>query len=363
MKILQVIDSLPTGGGARFVVDFVLELNLKGVKSDVLLLDGYETDFYKELKKNNSCTIFHLTKGNRWNYKNIKKIIPFFSNYDLVHVHIFPASYFVSIAKFLSKTSTPIVFTEHNSQNRRANNFLFKYIEKFVYSQFDTVVCLTEDVRNFVINKLNINIQKLKVIENGVYLQKIYDAFPHRKSDFGFDESDKLILMSARFEIQKDHDTLVSALKFLPEKFKLILVGEGSRLKYFKEMILKENLVERVKFLGNRKDIFKIMKMVDYNVLSSHYEGLSLAALESLASGRPFIASNVSGLNFIKNYGLLFEKGNAEQLANLILELDNDKDYYFKTVEKCLLLSKEYGIDKMTGKYINLYKQILHAEN
>ena len=89
MKVLQIIDSLPTGGGARFVVNFVLALNKTGIETDILLLDGVETEFYKELKESNCCKIISLTKGNRWSPKNILKIIPFFKEYDLVHVHIF----------------------------------------------------------------------------------------------------------------------------------------------------------------------------------------------------------------------------------------------------------------------------------
>jgi len=359
MKILQVIDSLPTGGGARFVVDFVLELNNKGIQSDVLLLDGQETDFYKELKKSKVCTIHALTIGNRWNYRNIKKLIPYFSQYDLVHVHIFPASYFVAFAKFFSKSKTPVVFTEHNSQNRRAKNKLFRYVEKFIYSQFEMVVCLTEDVKAFVKKNLKIQNHKLSVIENGINLQKINDALPYDRDKWGYMKEDKLLLMSARFESQKDHDTMIAAFKFLPYNFKLILAGEGSTWSHYKELVNKENLEGRVAFIGNRQDIFNIMKMVDYNVLSSHFEGFSLSALEGLSAGKPFIASNVSGLNFIKNYGLLFEKGNAEQLAKLILELDEQEEWYKETVNKCLLLSKEFSISKMTNQYIDVYKRII----
>jgi len=62
MKVLQIIDSLPIGGGARFVVNFVLALNQKGIETDILLLDGTETDFYKELKEKNTCKIITLPK-------------------------------------------------------------------------------------------------------------------------------------------------------------------------------------------------------------------------------------------------------------------------------------------------------------
>jgi len=147
---------------------------------------------------------------------------------------------------------------------------------------------------------LGVKENKLVIIENGVYLEKIYEAIPYKKSEIGLNESDKLILMSARFEAQKDHETIIKSLKLLPEEFKLLLAGEGSLLSKYKEFAKNLQLENRILFLNNRKDIFEIMKTVDYNVLSSNFEGLSLSAIESLASGKPFIASDVSGLNFIK---------------------------------------------------------------
>ena len=360
MKVLQIIDSLPIGGGARFVVNFVLALNKIGIKTDILLLDGTETEFFNELKESDTCKIIALTIGNRWNPKNVFEIMPYFKEYDLVHVHIFPTSYFVALAKFFSGTKTPIVFTEHNSQNRRATHFLFRFIEKFVYSQFNKVVCLTKEVKSFVKKNLGVKENKLVIIENGVYLEKIYDTVPHRKSDVGFNESDKLILMSARFETQKDHETIIKSLKLLPEKFKLLLAGEGSLLLKYKEFAQNLHLENRILFLNNRKDIFEIMKMVDYNVLSSNFEGLSLSAIESLASGKPFIASDVSGLNFIKNKGLLFPKGDEEELARLILELDNNRNLYHQVTNNCLSLAKNYSIEKMLDNYVNVYLNILN---
>lgn len=360
MKVLQIIDSLPIGGGARFVVNFVLALNKIGIKTDILLLDGTETEFFNELKESDTCKIIALTIGNRWNPKNVFEIMPYFKEYDLVHVHIFPTSYFVALAKFFSGTKTPIVFTEHNSQNRRATHFLFRFIEKFVYSQFNKVVCLTKEVKSFVKKNLGVKENKLVIIENGVYLEKIYEAIPYKKSEIGLNESDKLILMSARFEAQKDHETIIKSLKLLPEEFKLLLAGEGSLLSKYKEFAKNLQLENRILFLNNRKDIFEIMKMVDYNVLSSNFEGLSLSAIESLASGKPFIASDVSGLNFIKNKGLLFPKGDETELARLILELYYNRNLYYQIADDCLSLAKNYSIEKMLDKYVKVYLNILN---
>lgn len=119
-------------------------------------------------------------------------------------------------------------------------------------------------------------------------------------------------------------------------------------------------LENRILFLNNRKDIFEIMKTVDYNVLSSNFEGLSLSAIESLASGKPFIASDVSGLNFIKNKGLLFPKGDETELARLILELYYNRNLYYQIADDCLSLAKNYSIEKMLDKYVKVYLNILN---
>lgn len=356
MKILQVIDSLPTGGGARFVVNLTNYLNKRNISTDVLLLDGTKTSFYEELK-NSGCEIFSLTTGGRWNLSNVLRIIPYLNDYDIIHVHIFPGSYYVAAAKFISRSNTPIVFTEHNSQNRRAVHPVFKYIEKWVYSQFGSTVCLTDQVKEFVEKNVDPR-YKLTVIENGVDIDAIKSLTACHKSDFGFTAEDRILLMSARFESQKDHETLIRSMALLPNNFKLLLAGDGTKRTYYEKLVNDLDLSHRILFLGNRNDIYKIMKMADYNILSSHYEGLSLSAIESLASGKPFIASNVAGLDFIKDAGLLFRQGNIKELADIILMLDADVSYYNEVAKNCLRRSQEYDINIMVDKYVNLYHSI-----
>ena len=95
----------------------------------------------------------------------------------------------------------------------------------------------------------------------------------------------------------------------LPVNFKLILVGEGP-LKNSSQMLVQELcLKDRVFFLGNRDDVERIFKTADLSVLSSHWEGFGLVAVEGMAAGKPVIASNVSGLSeIVSGAGVLFEK-------------------------------------------------------
>ncbi len=122
-------------------------------------------------------------------------------------------------------------------------------------------------------------------------------------------------------------------------------------------------LEDRVFFLGIRTDIPQLLKTADIVVLSSKYEGLSLSSIEGMASGKPFVASDVPGLKeAVSGAGVLFPVGNEKKLAEEILHLSSDADYYAATVEKCLARAKDYDISKMVTEHINLYKEILKIQ-
>uniref|UniRef100_A0AAU6WPA1 Glycosyltransferase n=3 Tax=Chryseobacterium TaxID=59732 RepID=A0AAU6WPA1_9FLAO len=103
--------------------------------------------------------------------------------------------------------------------------------------------------------------------------------------------------------------------------------------------------------------------MSDIAVLSSHWEGFGLAAVEAMACGLPTIASNVDGLaQIVNDAGILFEPGASKQLAEIILSLENTKAYN-NTADKCLERSKEYDIMKMVNKHIGLYHSVMENNN
>ena len=119
------------------------------------------------------------------------------------------------------------------------------------------------------------------------------------------------------------------------------------------------DISDRVSFLGIRKDVPRLLKSVDVVVLSSHFEGLSLASVEGLASGKPLIASDVPGLTeVVEGAGILFEDNNEKQLANLILSVCTNDIINKKTISDCINRSKKFDILTMTQKYSDLYKEL-----
>lgn len=360
MRILQVIDCLSVGGAEKLLVEIVPLLIERSYTVDVLLLNGTRTTFYNELEKLGITNIYCLGSS-YYHPKYIFKIIPYLRRYDLVHVHLFPAQYFVVLAKMLSPSKVKLIFTEHSTGNRRLNNPRLRFAERFIARHYSQIICITEQVKNVLMEKLGIDASKLLVIENGVNLKKIQDAVKYDKINFGYQPNDVLLIMVAAFRHEKDQDTVIKSLQKLPDNFKLILVGEGARKEYVTDLVGSLHLNKRVSFLGVRQDVYSLLKMADLAVLSSHWEGFGLAAVEAMAAGIPVMGSDVAGLaEVIGNPDLLFEKGNETELAKKIEELITDETQYSEMQKYVLERSKNYDMEMMVSSYDNLYKELIN---
>lgn len=366
MRVLQIINSLGTGGAEKLLLDTIPLYRAQGIEMDILLLWDNEAMFTCELKKINCCKIHILKKSNHtrdiYNPFAIFKIAQLLKNYDIAHVHLFPAQYFVIFANLWNGRKTKLVFTEHSTHNKRMATPVFAIFDRFVYHFYHKIVSISKDVSLALEKHIPKQKQKITLIENGVNLQQIENAIPIKKSDIhpNLSDADFVLCQVSAFRAGKDQLTLIKALLYLEKKFKIILVGDGNETE--KEIInvcIRDlQLEDRVFLLGVRNDIYSIIKSVDVNILSSKFEGLSISSIEGMASGKPFVASNAPGLNEIVNgYGVLFETGNEKELAKIVENLSLNSFYYQSIVHSCKLRAAEFDSAKMVTKHIELYKE------
>lgn len=362
MKILQVITSLHTGGAEKLVVEFIPRLQKKGHEVAVAVFNGEDTPFMKELIKS-GCRIFRLSnRGAYYNPLYIFKLIKIMRNYDIVHTHNSSPQLFVAVANMFCKKK--IVTTEHSTNNRKRNYKIFLWIDKWMYRRYHKVICISDIAKNVLCSTLNITqsslLNNILTINNGVDVEEYHQAIPIEKTD----KTKRVICMVAGFRKAKDQDTLIKAFILLPQKmFELWLVGDGERREALKALVEKERLQDSVKFLGVRSDIPQILKASDIIVMSSHWEGLSLSNIEGMSVGKPFIASDVNGLREVTSgYGILFEHGDATQLAEIILKLSSDSSYYNQVATACYERAKQFDISKTVEQYDQVYQSLFKDE-
>jgi len=208
---------------------------------------------------------------------------------------------------------------------------------------------------------LGISGNKLITIENGIDLKHYVDAKPYLKTEINdsISQTDKLIVQVSKFRKEKDQITVINSMKYLSENIKLIFVGEGELREDCENLVDQLNLNNRIFFLGARNDVANILKTSDLSIISSHWEGFGLVAVEGMAVGKPVIASNVLGLSdVVKNAGLLFEKGNERELANLIDKLFSNQTFYDEISFKCKEKALKYDLNLMIQHTLELFKNI-----
>lgn len=362
MKILHIITSLELGGAEKLLVDIVNLQREKGEDVDVLVL----------FDKKNVFTLDSITSkyNSKTSYKNIFEILSIIKKgkYNIVHTHLTHAQFWTALASYLDFTQffksgqkkRRYITSEHSTYNNRRDKKIFKIVEKVFYKRYSKVICITKAVQDSLIKWLeDKKVERYPIIDNGVNLSAFKNATPILREKIGVEDKDRVLVMAARLNKAKDHETLLHAMTLLPKKYKLLLVGEGDKREELEKLGAELRLGDRVKFLGVRIDIPNILKASDIAVQSSHYEGFGLAAVEAMAAGIPIIGSDVDGLrDTIGDAGILFDHGDFKGLAKKILAVDALKEKN-EILEKQRKRSEEYSLEKSVDKYLKLYREIL----
>lgn len=359
MKILHITNGIGVGGIASFIEELLYQLSLDKNNEITLLCLEENKEGYRE-KKLEKVNVVFLNQKSNFSFKNIFKIRKLIKENDIIHVHLFPAQYVTVLASlFLNKK---LIFTEHTTTNKRRKFKIFNLIEKYIiYKKYQKVVCVSKAAENNLKNWLSQE-KNIITIQNGIDLEKFRSGKNLRK-ELKLPENKKIITMVARFSRQKDQLTLIKAMTKLSKEIICIFIGIGETLGELKKIVNEYKLDNQIKFLGYREDINNILKSVDLNILSSHYEGLPLIILETMASGTLILATDIDGNKEILNSELLFEHENDKELAKKIELLLYDEKLIKKQKQFIDQEIKKYDVKNMVKKYKNLYQEVIRAKD
>ena len=288
----------------------------------------------------------------------IPKLRKIMREYNIIHTHNSSPQLFVAIANIgLGKT---LVTTEHNTSNRKRKHPIWSRVDKWMYKRYEKIVCISQQAYdNLLVYDPDVK-HKTLLIKNGVDVERIYNSIPLDDSILLAERNNHfIVLMVAAFRPQKDQPTLIEAISLLPDKYLLWLAGDGECRQDLEMMVKERKLEERVSFLGNRSDIPRLLHLADVICLSTYYEGLSLSNIEGMSAGRPFVASDVEGVQEITSgAGILFKQGDSKALAIIIRKLHDDSEYYHQVAEQCYQRALQYDIRKMVDAYEQLYDAV-----
>lgn len=350
------------GGAEKLLTELLPVQRHQGHEVVVLRLATGEFEFVKRLEKNNIPVIsIGKNENDIYNPFLIFKLAKYVNKFDIVHVHLFPCQYWVIFSALYSHSKSILVTTEHSTDNRRRSIPGFKWIDKFIYRHYNKIIAISNKTAETLANYLGSS-ERICVINNGINLSTIIEANAIKKEDFGCPKLSKILLQVARFSEQKDQETLIRSLKYLPNNYHAVFVGDGTRRVICENIVQNEGVEDRVHFLGMRNDVPSLLKAADVIVMSSHFEGFGLAAVEGMAAKKPVIASDIPGLSeVVKGAGLLFEHSNSKMLSEKIISLFENDSFYNEIANKCFLRAQQYNIQTMAKSYEEIYLSLYNS--
>ena len=169
------------------------------------------------------------------------------------------------------------------------------------------------------------------VVQNGIDVDYFSTARTPRLENFraslGLTEADYVIGLCSGLRPEKAHGDLLHAIARLRERgiaAKALLIGEGPERPRIESLILELGLSEHVVITGLQEDVRPYIACCDVMTLVSHTETFSLAALESMALGKPLVMSDIGGASeqvVHGQTGLLFEPHDIAALTEQLTTL------------------------------------------
>jgi len=286
---------------------------------------------------------------------------------DILHTHLYHANLYGRIAA-LGLGLPGVVATVHNIYARvKPHRCLANYL---LARLSDYVLVFSPQVREDVRRYDRVPEDRLRMLTPGVRLegQSCGERREEARTEIGV--SGFCLGNVARLEEQKGHEDLLAAVsrvrRDIPD-LTLLLVGDGSRGAQLKGLARELGLEQVVRFLGSRRDIFRILPALDVFVMPSRWEGIPLTLLEAMGCGLPAISTRVGRAPEIIRDGAngrLTPAAAPEALARAILELyyEPEKRRQWGEQARRTVLEKytlEHFLEQFAAIYVELYEKVI----
>ncbi|HEY6270835.1 MAG TPA: glycosyltransferase [Terriglobales bacterium] len=254
---------------------------------------------------------------------------------DVLHTHLFQASRLASPLAWLCGVPL-VVETPHLREEWRKGWLQGSFVIDRLAGRFvDYYIAVSEANAHYLKNEKGLPARKIVTIQNGGDLARFDPARvppAGMKRNLGFSEDDPVVVVLARLEPQKGHDVLLQAWPAVMRKFpsvRLVCVGEGASRAELEALAGSLGLEGSVRFVGYQSNPADWLALAHFTVLPSRFEGLPIAAIESLAMGKSMVATDVDGTGEVVingKTGVTVPPGQPGRLAEAVCLLLADPD-------------------------------------
>lgn len=370
MKVLQVINSLASGGAEVFVTDLSIALATH-CEVQVLVYAGVLDEKGRSLaeKLDQAGVVLHNleTRKNAQKWRvplQIARIVDS-TRPDVVNVHLDASELFCALAAHLARHRPIYVRTLHNSIVVR---YEARWIQFCLRRFYDWNIACARAVLESP--ALSLPADRSSVVENGTNLrtqggQRDKLAVRARLGLPG----DSTVLVNigsmrggGKGGMPKAQDVLIRAFagSGLASRALLVLVGDGKNRGDLERMCLEVGVRDSVRFTGIVPDPHDFYAAADLVVMPSREEGLSIAAIEAACAGIPLILSDIEPFELFSGEGVRrCTVESTDSLANVIKDAVKEIDILRRQAEESARLWRErFDIARTAKRYMDIYEML-----
>ncbi len=286
---------------------------------------------------------------------------------DVFHTHELPAMMGLAPAALLR--GLPMVATLHGREYIAARGRR-RLLCRLAARCSRRVVAVSRALERFLVEDVGVSRRKVETIHNGIDVHRFDDesACASVRDELRIPASARVVGTVGSLYPVKGQTHLLRALASLSREFPetvCLIVGRGELLPVLQREAADQGLGGRVRFLGYRTDVPRLLGVMDVFVLPSLSEGLPLALVEAQAAGKPAVATHVGGNPEViedGRTGYLVPPGRSDALADRISALLRDpaKARAMGDLGRSRA-QQRFSLDSMSGAYLSLYASCLNG--
>lgn len=371
IKVFFPITDLSRDGAQRQLFELVKGMDKKKFQPYILTLrseGSMESDFQQvpgleilPMKKKGKYDLLCLFRI----FNKMRQLKP-----EVVQPFLTPATFFGLLPSIWSHVPI-IVVTERNASGRtdRSLGFrLYAWTEDFFSRFADWAIPNSEAGRISLIQR-GISSKRIRVIFNGLNFQRLETAeekIQPIRLKYHLLPENKVVGMMARFFPIKNHAAFFKMAALVSQALpntRFALLGDGPLRNEMVDLSSQLGLDQKTIFFGEQKDVGAYLSLFDITVMTSDAEGCSNSILESMAMGKPVVATDVGGNREVISpgeTGFLVPPGDSQAMAEKVIQLLRKPDQARLIGQKAREFAiTKFSVSRMITEYESLYETTL----
>lgn len=349
-RILQVLPYANLNGTERHVQLLARHAIAQGWETTVALPPGP----MREALKADGVAILELPPLRLTTVTSVMRLLrQAMRHHDLAHVHAA-----MELALGMGwKREKPLVFTAHCYHT----DIDYAKAGLFLNPSCSATVSVSAAERERLL-KGGLDPRRHRTIINGIDLAPFLEAPPSRlRDELGLSPETLLVGTIGRLSAMKRVDVLVRAIALCPPSIHLAVAGDGEMRPRLERLAEHLGVTSRIHWLGRRNDVVNVLGGVDVFATASEREGLSLAALEAMASGLPLTVSRIPEFEEVSDphWAIDLPIGKPEGWADAWQRLAHDRELRERMGAASRAASHDFSAERVGDETLALYGDVL----